>query len=145
MRDPSGDIVQAIYDAINGNVTYNSVTIPVYVVPVAWEDRTCDQYIRIAEVRFTEDGAKDLPVAKGSIDLYVTTFFTGKNEGSKVPMNSISNQVTQLIDQVFSLTNPSNIQVSGRISDIEDLDYNLDPQGVVFEKLITHEFIISIE
>ena len=142
MKDPSQELLDALYTALNGNVSHASIATPVYTRVKEWEDRTCDQYIHMAEVRYTMDGSpKDGDLSEGTVDIFVDTFYTGKNEGSKEPMNSIANQIGQLIDQGFSLT--SFTQVLGRISEMEDFDYELDPQGVVFRKLITYSFIIE--
>jgi hypothetical protein len=141
MKDPSDVLITAIYEALNGNVSYDSVNTPVYTRIIAWEDRPADQFIQIGAVSFTEDGPKDSNITDGTVDIYVDTFFTGKNEGSKKPMNNITNQVTQLIDQVFTLSGFT--QILGRIGDVEGFDYELDPQGAVFRKLITYQFIIS--
>lgn len=123
-------------------MSYNSIDTPVFTMVTEWEDRTCDQYIQLAEVRYTMDGSpKDGNISEGTVDIYVDTFYAGKNEGSKEPMNSIANQVGQLIDQGFSLT--SFTMTLGRISEMEDFDYELDPAGVVFRKLITYSFIIE--
>jgi len=139
MKDPSDQLISALYTAMNANVTYASVDVPVYTKPVEWGDRPSDQYIRIGEVRWGEVGPKDGSVCDGSIDVLVDTFFTGKSEGSKKVMNNIANQVSQLIDQSFSLADFT--QVMGRVSAMEDLDYDLDDQGTAFEKLITYSFI----
>lgn len=142
MKDPSQELTDALYTAINGNVTYSSIATPVYTMVKEWEDRTCDQLIQLGEVRYNMDmSPKDGNISEGTVDIFVDTFFTGKNEGSKEPMNSIANQVGQLIDQALTLT--SFTMVLGRVSEMEDFDYELDPQGVVFRKLITYSFIIE--
>jgi hypothetical protein len=141
MKDPSDEILDALYTALNGNVSYSGTTVPVYTRVISWEDRPSDQYIRIGEVRMDEDGPKDAFISVGTIDIFIDTFFTGKDEGSKVPMNAISNSSTQLIDQTFTLV--SFTQVIGRVESIEDFDYELDPQGAVFRKLITYSFTIE--
>lgn len=141
MKDPSGELILALFDALDANVSYATIDTPVYTMPVEWGDRTADQYIRLAEVVWDETGPKDKKITEGTVDIYVDTFFTGKSSGTKVPMNSIANQVSQLIDQKFTLA--SFTMVVGRVESMEDLDYTLDPQGVVFEKLITYSFIIE--
>jgi len=139
MKDPSDELISALYTALNGNVTYGGAAVPVYVVPVEWDDLTVERYIRIAEVRWGDASPKDSNICDGTIDIYVDTFFTGKNAGSKKPMNSIANDASVLIHQTFSLT--SFTQVLGRVESMEDFDYELDPQGLVFRKLITYQFI----
>jgi hypothetical protein len=139
MKDPSDELISALFTAINGNVSYGGNTIPVYTFPVEWEDRTFDQYIRIAEVRWGDASPKDSNICDGTIDILVDTFFTGKNEGSKKVMNSIANDMSVLIHQTFSLA--SFTQVQGRVMGMDDFDYELDPQGVVFRKLVTYQFI----
>ncbi len=139
MKDPSDELISALYTALNGNVTYGAVAVPVYIVPVEWGDLTVERYIRIAEVRWGDLSPKDSNICDGTIDIYVDTFFTGKNAGTKEIMNSISNDLSVLIHQTFSLS--SFTQVQGRVMDMEDFDYELDPQGYVFRKLITYQFI----
>ena len=139
MKDPSGELIDELYDALNGNITYLSVAVPVYTRVIEWGDRSVDRYIHMAEVKWVEMGAKDNNMCEGTVEIFVDTFFTGKNEGSKVPMNSISNSIMQLIDQSFTLT--SFIQTLGRVESAEDFDYELDDQGVVFRKLIIYKFI----
>jgi hypothetical protein len=141
MKDPSDELLDALYTALNTNVSYGGVDVPVYTRVISWEDRPSDQYIQISEVRMIENGPKDAKITEGTVDIFVDTFFTGKDEGSKVPMNSISNSSTLLIDTTFSLS--SFTQVLGRVESLEDFDYELDPQGAVFRKLITYSFIIE--
>jgi len=141
MKDPTSELIQEVYDALSGNVTYSGNTVPVYDRVIEYEDLTLDYYIRLGEASMTEDGSKDKTITRGTLEVYVITFFTGKNEGTKDVKNSISNQIGQLIDQSFSLTNFT--QILGRVSDITDLDYELDPQGIMFGKLITYEYIIQ--
>lgn len=141
MKDPSDEILDALYTALNTNVSYGGVDVPVYTRVISWEDRPSDQYIQISEVRMIENGPKDAKITEGTVDIFVDTFFTGKNAGTKDAMNSISNASTQLIDSTFSLS--SFTQVLGRVESLEDFDYELDPQGAVFRKLITYSFIIE--
>lgn len=141
MKDPSNVILQALYTALNGNVSYGGNAIPVYSRIIEWGDRTVDQMIQLAEVRLGEDGAKDTYISRGTVDIYVDTFFTGKNEGSWVPVNAISSSISQLIDTTFTLSGFT--QPVGRVESIEAFDYILDDQGVVFRKLITYQFIIQ--
>lgn len=141
MKDPSDVLLTALYTAIGTNVSYASVVIPAYTRVIEWGDRPCDQYIRIGEVKFISDGPKDRYMSDGTVEIFIDTFFEGKNEGSKKAMNSISNQVAQLIDQAFTLSGFN--QTRGRIQSMEDFDYELDPQGAVFQKLITYEFLIE--
>ncbi len=144
MKDPSDVLLTALYAAINTNVTYDSVVVPVYTRVISWEDRPSDEFIQINEVRWGESGPKDAFICDGTVDIFVDTFFTGKDEGSKKPMNSISNQVTLLIGaRNQTLTLSGFTQVQGRIESMEDFDYELDPQGAVFRKLITYKFIIE--
>ncbi len=141
MKDPSGELIAALYGALFPNVVYptSGPTVPVYTMPIEWEDRTIDQWIRIGEMRYDEVGPKDAKMTEGTVDIYVDTFFTGKSGGSKVPMNNIANQISLLIDQAFTLS--SFTQTLGRVESMEDFDYELDPQGTVFRKLITYKFI----
>lgn len=141
MKDPSDELITAIYTALNTNVSYGGKTIGVYTRMIEYEDLGADQYIRIDEIRFSENGPKDANISEGSLDLYIETFFTGKNEGSKKPVNNISNQVTQLIDQALDMTNFT--MIVGRVSELQDLTYDLDPQGVLISKLITFSFTIQ--
>lgn len=142
MKDPAHELILALYTALNGNVTYSATAIPIYSLPVSWEDRPADQYVRIGEVKYDMDGSpKDGNISEGTVEIWVETFFIGKDVGSKVPMNDIANTIGGLIDQSFTLT--SFTQVLGRISGMEELDYELDPAGVVFQKLITYSFIIE--
>ena len=141
MKDPSHVILGALYTALNTNVSYGGSVIPVYTRIIEWEDRDVDQMIQLSEVRLDEDGPKDAYLSKGTVDIYIDTFFTGKNEGSWVPVNSISTSLTQLIDTTFSLSGFT--QPLGRVESIEAFEYTLDEQGAVFRKLITYQFIIE--
>lgn len=142
MKDPSHELLGALYTALNGNVTYNSITIPIYSMVESQEDLTADQYIQLGGVSYNMDmSPKDGNISEGTVDIYVDTFFIGKGIGSNVPKNNIANQVGQLIDQSFSLS--SFTQVLGRVSGMEDFDHELDPAGTVFRKLITYSFIIE--
>ena len=141
MKDPTNEIINALHDAISGNVTYNSKNIPVYTRVIEWGDRTVDQFIQIAEASLIEDGPKDAYLSRGTVSIYVDTFFEGKNAGSWLPANSISTAITQLIDTIFSLS--GFIQILGEVAAIESFDYDLDDGGAVFRKLITYGFIIE--
>jgi len=139
MNDPTNEIINALHDAMDGIVTYGSVAIPVYTRVIEWGDRTCDQFIQIAEVSLVEDGTKDAYTTRGSVNIYVDTFFSGKNKGSWIPANSIATAITGLIDTKFSLSGFT--MVKGRVSNIESYDYDLDDGGAVFRKLIAYDFI----
>jgi len=141
MKDPSDELIQALYDALSGNVSYGGSTIGVYTRVIEWDDLPSEEVIRIAEVRYDETGPKDATITSGTVDIYVDTYFTGKNEGSKKPMNAISNSVMGLIDQALDMTNFTMIR--GRVAGAEGFDYELDPQGAVFRKLITFEYDIQ--
>lgn len=141
MKDPSDSLLTKIYTALNGLVTYNAVTIPVYTVPVNDDDRTADHYIRIDTLRLIEDGAKDRFISEGTVDIYIYSFFTGRGIGSKLPVDTISSSVAQLLDTTFVMTGYN--QIVGRVEAIESFDYELDPAGFVFTKLITYAFKIE--
>ena len=141
MKDPTNEIINALHDALSGNVTYGGNTIPVYTRVIEWDDRTHDQYIEITEPALDEDGAKDTYISDGTVQVNVFDFFEGKNEGSWLRANAISSSITQLIDQTFSLTGFT--QVMGRVASIESPDYTLDDGGAVYQKIITYQFIIE--
>jgi len=141
MKDPSGELLTGLYGLLNGNVTYNSETIPVYTRVVEYEDLTAEHYIQIGQVSLDEDGPKDGYASRGQVEIYVDTFFTGRGEGSQVPMNNISSQVGQLLDVPLDLT--SFEVVVGRVSNMDSFEYELDDQGTVFRKLITYSFLIE--
>jgi len=142
MKDPSDELIGALYTALNGNVTYDSTSIPIYTMVVSWEDRPADQYVQLGEVKYNMNmSPKDANISEGTVEIYVDTFFIGKNVGSKVPMNDIANTIGGLIDQAFTLT--SFTMTLGRVEFMEEFDYELDPSGTVFRKLITYSFIIE--
>jgi len=141
MKDPTSELIQEVYDALSGNVTYGGNAVAVYDRVVEYEDLSYPHFIRIGEASMVEDGSKDKTITKGTLEIFIYTFFTGKNEGTKDIKNSLSNQVCQLVDQAFSLTNFT--QILGRIAEIIDTDYELDPQGVMFGKLIMYEYNIQ--
>jgi predicted type IV restriction endonuclease len=142
MKDPTDKLMTALYSALNGNVSYGGSSIPVYTRVIDWSDRTCDQYIQIADVLLDEDGTKDAYISNGDVSIIVDTFFTGKKEGSWTPANSIASSITELIDDVI-LTLSGFTQILARISRIESPDYTLDDGGIVMQKLITYSFIIQ--
>lgn len=141
MKDPTNEIINALHDAISGNVSYGGSAVPVYTRVIEWSDLTVQRFIEIADAVLVEDGPKDAYISRGTVTIYVTTFFTGKNSGSWVPVNAIVNSVTQLIDTTYSLSNFT--QTLGRIEGIEAFEYELDDGGAVFRKAITYQFIIE--
>lgn len=141
MKDPTNEIIKALFTALSGNVSYGGNTIPVYTKVIEWEDRTYDQYIEITEAALDEDGAKDVTISDGEVLVNVYDFFEGKAEGSWLRANSIASSITQLIDTTFSLTGFT--QILGRVARIESPDYTLDDGGSVYQKIITYQFIIE--
>ena len=141
MKDPTNEIVSALYDALSGNVSYSGNIIPVYTRVIEWGDRTEDQFIEIMGPVLDEDGPKDGYISDGEVPVNVYDFFEGKNEGSWVRANAIASSITQLIDTKFSLTGFT--QILGRVSRIESPDYTLDDGGAVFQKIITYKFKIE--
>lgn len=141
MKDPTDVLITALHGALDGNVSYDGNTIPVYTRVIEWGDRTEDQFIQITDVTLDEDGPKDAFISEGDVQVYVDTFFEGKNAGSWTPAGAISTAITQLIDQIFTLAGFT--QILGRVSRIESPDYTMDDGGAVFRKVITYQFIIE--
>jgi len=146
MKDPTHVLVQALYNELNGNVSYSGSTIPVYTRIVEWDDLVNSStlfaaVIQLAGIRMTEIGPKDRYMVEGSGEIYVDTYFTGKDEGSQVPVNAISSSICQLIDKEMTLSGYSH--TVGRIQDLELLEYDLDDGGAMFRKTITYQFIIE--
>ena len=141
MKDPSYELMGALYTALNTKVTYGSDTIPVNTMMVEWGERDGDYMIQPGDPSMSQNNSKDSNINEGTVEVYVDTFFSSKKQGTQVPVNAISSSVCQLIDQTLSLTNFT--MILGKVDSVELMPYELDSQGVVFRKIIIYKFIIQ--
>ena len=94
MKDPSHFVRKAVYDALNGNVTLNSATVPVYNVAPSTASAP---YILISSVQNNiVENIKDtfLMQVQTQIDV-ITSFDT--NTGGQLDANLAMNQITNLL------------------------------------------------
>lgn len=142
MRDPTNDIIKALFDALDDQVYYDGAYVPVYTRVVSWDDLPQERYIQIVSAELDQDGPKDSHISRGTVEVSIFDFYIGKNAGGWSLINSFASSVTQRIDQKFT-GYTYHTQVMGRVLSIDSPAYELDDGGVVYQKLITYEFIMQ--
>ncbi len=104
MKDASHFIRKQVFDALNGNITLNSATVPVYnVVPSS----ASTPYILITSVSnsIAED-IKDTYLNEIITDVEIVTAFD-TNTGGQLDSNLAMNQITQILVDRTSFFNMS--------------------------------------
>lgn len=99
MRDPTGDIIQYVYDSLNGKLSYQDEDYPVYLVaPI----KDTFEYVLIENLSFTDastSGTNDYECL-----LQININDKGVNTVSFKRINEISNQIfTILIKRAWSV------------------------------------------
>ena len=104
MKDASHFIRKQGYDALNGNITLNSATVPVYnVVPSS----ASTPYILITSVSNSiADDIKDTYLNDIITDVEIVTAFD-TNTGGQLDANLAMNQITQILVDRTSFFNMS--------------------------------------
>jgi len=92
MKNPSYEILKTIYAALNGQVTINSVTVPVYTFAPTGVNR----YIWLAALRGSEDWTKDEFGGNWFIDINCIDRVANGQENMKVVFD-IADQVMQTL------------------------------------------------
>lgn len=97
MKNSSIYVRQGIYTALNGNIEYNSTTIPVVRYS---EERN---YIIIAGIDVLNESAKTSSITEASVTIDVVTKFVGGNS-SHVPAETILDEINkQLTNNVLTI------------------------------------------
>jgi len=100
MQSPALKVKEALYTALNGNVSYENKPIPVYsVVP----DNVADKYIYLKEVVANNQDAKDRFISEGYFQIQVFTAFN-TNAGSQAAALSISNTIINILQPQIGAT-----------------------------------------
>lgn len=104
MKDASHFIRKEVYDALNGNITLNSATVPVYnVVPSS----ASEPYILITSIsNIIADDIKDAYLNQILTQVEIVTAFD-TNTGGQLDANLAMNQITQLLVDRTSFFNMS--------------------------------------
>lgn len=101
MKDPTQNIIDAIYSLINGNVTYSGKSVKVFKRPAKSTEVGIQKgklyfYIEIGEVTDIETGMNaDVFTHDSTVEVQIIVGFPGI--GDKSVVNTIVNQVLQLI------------------------------------------------
>jgi len=133
MNDPSNEVVNVFYDALNGNTT-----LPVYsMVP-----SKVDDFIVIGDYTGVEDSAKDTWITDATIQIEFVKRYTG--QGTKSEVNTDVNTVIGIIRAGFGTT----LTMSGfnmTVSTIESTtDFvEEDDEFKIYRKFITVRLIIE--
>jgi hypothetical protein len=95
VKDPAYNILTAYYNALNGQISYNGVAIPIYmddnsvVVP--------DQFVRIGDINVTTDLKNNQRfITSAAVILEIVTIQTARQD--KMAVDNISNQVLNLLN-----------------------------------------------
>jgi len=100
MQSPAQKIKEAVFAALNGNITYQGRDIPVYsVLP----KNVAGMYVYIDEVVETNQDLKDRFMTEGYFQIQVFTSFN-TNAGSQGPVLGISNEVCNLLQPMIGGT-----------------------------------------
>jgi hypothetical protein len=142
MRDPSDEIRKWLYGVLNGQVTYNSVVVPVYSFP---PKDAAMPYIQIAEQSSGPDeGTKDCYITRHTVTLEIYTSHTG-NDASYVPVNTISNTALQLIRTRTKVTGLTGFNVVACVLDGTITDRFILDNKIVIIKVLNFTLTIAEE
>lgn len=135
MKHPAFGIIKGVYDALNGNITYDGNTIPIYSTMPQGVD---GYYIYISAFRNTEDYTKTTFGGRVRFDVKITTP-TLENNGSKLPLYNITSQVTNLLRP----TRLGNLTIQDDLTnklfyleDSRELE-DLTPEGKVYQVVLS--------
>ena len=138
MKDSTTELYAAVYSMLNGNLSYGGSDYPVYSsVPKSANYN----YVVLADVTFNEDGAQDTYISDCTmlIDIVTGGF---KNRGTKKPMNSISNQILQLlVGQNISMTNFT-ISVHPHLINANEIE-EITEVSIIYRKLLRLRFTVQ--
>ena len=138
MKDSTTELYEAVYTMLNGNLIYNTVNYPVYTsVP-----KSADyNYVVLKDVTFLDDGTQDTYISDCTmlIDIVTGGF---KNRGTKVPMNSISSQILQLLaGQDISMSNFT-ISVHPHLANANEIE-EMTEVSIIYRKLLRLRFTVQ--
>ena len=133
MNDPSNEVVNAIYDALNGNTV-----MTVYSMPPA----DVDNFILIADYIGTEDSAKDNYMTRASITLEFVARY--RAQGTKTVVNTDVDTVIGILRNAFA----SSITMSGFTNIVLTLDnvtdfIEEDTEYHIYRKIVRFNLIIE--
>lgn len=104
MKDPSEKVLQAIYTALNGNVTVSGNTLPVYtVIP----DSVENGYIYISDYTLSDDSLKDRFWTIGNVQIQIALNKADTGGSVKVLQQystEVLNALTPNVNSVLDLT-----------------------------------------
>jgi len=141
MKDVSNVLYSALFSSLNGNITYQGQTIPVFeLVPQSAQN----DYIYLADLNLSESSAKDRFMQNGYINIQIITRL--QHDGSSnVKLDNICNQVKQAlkptITAVPSLSPNFNCTFFYLENDIKD--YSLEDVEQVTRRIL--RFRIEVE
>ena len=138
MKDPSKQIRDWMYTALNGTVTYGSV-VPVYTFP---DKDAALPYIVIGEMSSPgEDGTKDKYIAEYDVTVEIWTAHTG-NTASYVPADTIANLILTILRTRTGITvtgfNVIKVNMRGMVT-----DRFLDDKQIIIYKSVNINLLVE--
>ena len=141
MKDVSDTLYSALYSSLNGNISYQGETIPVFeLLPQSAQN----DYIYLAELNLNEASAKDRFMQNGYINIHIISRLDG-DAGSYKKLDNICNQVKGLLKSsvtaVPSLTPNFNCTFFFLENDIKD--YSLETVEHVTRRILRYRFEVE--
>lgn len=105
MRDPSNEIIDGLIGILRGNLAYNGNDFEVSADRPVLNSAAPLRFVWLREFEFQDFGTDTYDGSEGTFTIEVIVSGQ-KNEGSTKVINSINNQIMQLVlDQTIPMTN----------------------------------------
>ena len=140
MRDTATEIYSAFFDVLNGNVTYNGSTIPVYT---GMPNNTKGDYIFLEELTQVDWEGADNFGFEETLTIQIVVREKGGSQ-SRVKLNNLSNQVMQLIKPTVNTEiTLTNFSMTGLHLDNSFTDNLLGNTDYYQRKIQTYRYFVS--
>lgn len=136
MKHPGLGVIQAVFQALNGNLSYDGNNVPVYS---SMPQGVNGYYVYLSAIRNTEDYTKTVFGGRVRFDVKIVAPMF-ENSGSKIGLYDIASQVTAIMRP----TREGNLGLSDGLSnrmiyqeDSRELE-SLTPEGMIYEVLLSY-------
>ena len=136
MKDPSGEILKAYYDVLNGNISYSGVDI--FIGTKIPSDEKKYVYLYIDSIVDKSPGDSSVFEVLVAMDIITRMDL---NSGDESIANSITDQVLQLVSDNSNFTYTNFTSLYSRLYSIERNSENTDTDYIASRKLKIKNFI----
>lgn len=136
MKHPGLGVIQAVFEALNGNLSYDGNNVPVYS---SMPQGVNGYYVYLSAIRNTEDYTKTTFGGRVRFDVKIVAPMF-ENSGSKIGLYNIASQVTGIMRP----TRGGNLSLQDGLSnrliyqeDSRELE-SLSPEGMIYEVVLSY-------